>query len=70
MMAGAGATAGGCANDGATVSTNNNNNNTNAIVYSVVIMSLATARIHPVHMMNVAQHQVVANLLRPISFIQ
>jgi len=40
---------------------NNNNNNTNDNIYGAVIVAKATARVHPVHMMNMAPRQAAAD---------
>ena len=40
---------------------NNNNNNTNDNIYGAVIVAKATARVHPVHVMNMARRQAAAD---------
>ena len=40
---------------------NNKNNNINDNIYGAVIVAKATARVHPVHVMNVARRQAAAD---------
>ena len=40
---------------------NNNNNNNNANIYGAVIVAKATARVHTVHVMNMARRQAKAD---------